>query len=416
MDITPNPDDNTPEGRSKRAKRRVVESHRLALRAFQMAGVFGAVAAVWSVVTMVRGGSWWGPLHAFVAGAVLLSISGASQMFTITWAASPAPSSRVTTGQRWLVAGGVVAVLWGVSTRFDPLVWTGALAVAGGLGVLGFSIRAAVRASLLRRFDLSARFYLLAFACGVVGVTLGALLGTGAPSGQYRDIRVAHSHLNLVGLVGLTIIGTLPTFLPTVAHHRSVSGKEAVLAWRLSALGVALMAGGLVGGPRWVGAGTVIIGTSGLVLLTGIVGRLGRKGTSQLQFVQVGLGTAWLGVWALVDGARLAAGGQMEPFSPVTAAAVVAGVAQILVGSLAYLVPVVMGPPIGPALATMTARPVIAVALPNLAGLALVTGFPLLAVASAATWVIDFAWRLFSVIRGPGPGGTDGTPGGDLRQ
>lgn len=196
-------------------------------------GVFAVVALVWDVVVLVRGGSWWGPLHSFLAGTVLLAISGASQMFTVTWAASPAPPGWMAALQRWLIAGGVVAVLVGVPADVEALVWLGAVGVVAGLATLGAFIVRAVRRSLLRRFDLSARFYLTALAAGMIGVVLGAILGSGWVAEPYARVRLVHYHLNLVGLVGFTIIGTLPTFLPTAAHHRAVSGGGALVAWWL---------------------------------------------------------------------------------------------------------------------------------------------------------------------------------------
>jgi hypothetical protein len=60
----------------------------------------------------------------------------------------------------------------------------------------------------------SARFYLLAFGAGVVGVALGAFLGTGTSGLEFQTHRLVYSHLNLVGLVGFSIIGTIPTFPP----------------------------------------------------------------------------------------------------------------------------------------------------------------------------------------------------------
>src|SRR5690606_33311171 len=79
---------------------RVAVSHRIAAAAFRSAGVFGVVAVIWALVVLIRGGSWWGPLHSFLVGTVLFAIAGASQMFTITWAAAPPPPAAVSVAQR----------------------------------------------------------------------------------------------------------------------------------------------------------------------------------------------------------------------------------------------------------------------------------------------------------------------------
>jgi nitrite reductase (NO-forming) len=321
-------------------------------------------------------------------------------MFTITWAASTPPKASFAAAQRWLIGAGVVSALVGVTAEIPLLIWAGSASTVGGLVVLGTAIAQAVRRSLLRRFDLSARFYFLAFAAGVVGVGLGAFLGSGTSGAEYQTHRLVHSHLNLVGLVGFTIIGTIPTFLPTVAHHRAVSGKEAVAGWWMC-LGAALaIAAGLVGPPELVGIGTILAGLSGLLILAGIELRLWNKGRKKIPFLQVSAGMLWLGIWAVADGIDLVAGGTMDPFGGWTAAAIIAGVGQVLAGSLAYLVPVLIGSPLTPNLDRMTRFPVIALTAANLTGLSLAAGWTGVAVASGAIWFVDLATRLTLTVAG----------------
>jgi nitrite reductase (NO-forming) len=382
---------------------RIHRSHTIARLAFRLAGLFGIVAGVWGVVVLIRGGSWWGPLHAFVAGTVLAAISGASQMFTITWSAASPPSPALTSSQRRLLAVGVALVLIGVGAGFDGAIWAGAVGMVAALVLLGWSLTSTIRRSLLRRFDLSARFYLLALAAGVVGVTLGAVLGSGAAGDYYLSMRLVHSHLNLVGLVGLTIVGTLPTFLPTVAHHRAVSGREAVVAWWMAGTGAAAMVAGLWWGAPPVGAGTLAVGTSAVLILGGILARLWDRGRRRLPFLQVAAGTGWLILWAAVDGIRLLGDQAAVPWSRWTAVAVVAGVGQVLLGSLAYLLPVLAGPPLEPNSGRMTAQPSIPLVFGNAAGLAGALGATPVLTVCALIWLVDFARRLVSLTRGRRP-------------
>ena len=379
--------------------RRVVASHGIARRAFRLAGMFAAVAAVWALVVLVRGGSWWGPLHSFLAGTVLAAIAGASQMFTITWSASPAPPSTLATAQRLTLAAGTIAALVGVGARLPVAAWLGGGLLVVSLTLLAWSIRRTIARSLLRRFDFSSRFYLTAFACGAVGVTLGAILGGGEAGAAFFRLRLVHSHLNLVGLVGFTIIGTLPTFLPTMAHHRAVSGWEAKVGWWLVVASAAAMASGLWLGQRAVGAGTVLAGIAALAVAAGIVVRLWEKGRRKLSFVQVTVGVGWLAGWAFVDGVALVIGGTPEPFGRGTLVAVTAGIGQVLLGSLAYLLPVVAGPPLDANLRRMTRRPAIPLVAANLAGAAGVAGFHEASAALVAIWVADFALRVVGLRR-----------------
>ena len=336
-------------------------------------------------------------MHSFLAGTVLLAISGASQLFTITWSSTVPPARAIVLVQRWLIIIGVGSVLVGVGFDLRGLVWFGGTAAIGGLVILGWVIYTAVRKSLLRRFDLSARFYLTAFAAGALGITLGTLMGAGAIGGAFSTSRLVHAHLNLVGLVGLTIIGTIPTLLPTTAYSPAVSGKEALVAWWMSLAGIVGITVGLWV-PRMVGVGTLTVAAAGLLIVVGILRRLWVKGRRKVAFLQIAVGTIWLIAWAAADGAAVAASGTMTYFGGWTGAAVLAGVGQVLAGSLAYLLPVLRGSPFEANRGTMERRAWLPLVTVNLAGIFLGVGLGAVAVTLAAVWVIDFGIRLARIV------------------
>jgi nitrite reductase (NO-forming) len=326
-----------------------------------------------------------------------LAIAGATQLFTITWAAAPAPPADLANGQRWALIVGVGLVLAGMGLSEVWALIAGTALVVIGLGLLGYSLWSAVHRSLLRRFDLSARFYLLAVSAGAIGVVLGGVMGSGLAGNQVSDLRLVHSHLNLIGLVGLTIVGTLPTILPTFAHHKAVSGNESKVAWWLAVVAVAAIAAGLFVGELAVGAGSVAAGLSLALILAGVLLRLGKRGLEGgLPYLQVTIGAAWLGVWALVDGVRLLLGTTPVRFSAWTAAVVIAGVGQVLLGSVAYLLPVLAGPPprLGRNLAITHAYPWLPLVLANAAAIAFIAGLPVVGVVATGVWLGDFAGRL----------------------
>ncbi len=372
-------------------------SHAIARAAFRAAGVFAVVAIGWAVWVVWQGASWWGPLHTFLAGTVLLAIAGATQMFTITWSAAPAPPAVLSRTQRWTLVAGVALVLVGMASDTGWMIVTGAVFAIVGLGLLALSLWSAVRNSLLRRFDLSARFYVLALAAGVTGISLGGVMGGGMAGGSFLDVRLVHSHLNLVGLVGFTIVGTLPTILPTFAHHKAVSGIEAKVSWWLAVLAAVLIGSGLIVGGAGVGVGTVVAGSALFLILAGVLLRLGKRGLEGgLPYLQVAIGSVWLGAWAVVEGIRLISGWIPEHFSEWTAAVVIAGVGQVLLGSLAYLLPVLAGPAprLGRNFARTHSRPWLPLGLANLGAVALLIGFPVIAGVAIAAWVVDFGARL----------------------
>lgn len=373
-------------------------SHQIARAAFAAALGFAVLAFGWSVYVLAAGGSWWGPLHAFLAGTVLLAISGASQLFTITWSSTVPPARATVVTQRWLLVAGVGSVLAGMAFGLPPLVWLGGTGAVAGLAMLGWVVYSAVRKSLLRRFDLSARFYLLAFAAGVVGVTLGTLMGTGAIGSSFTTGRLVHVHLNLVGLVGLTIIGTLPTLLPTTAHSPAVSGREALGAWWLALAGTVAIAAGLFE-PRLAGVGTLGIALAGLLILAGVLVKLWSKGSKKITFVQITVGTVWLLGWAVADGLAVTAGEPMVHFSGWTGAVVLAGVGQVLAGSLAYLVPVLRGSPFEENRQRMERTPWLPLVALNAGAACLGFGLGVVAAILTGLWLADFFLRLVQVFR-----------------
>jgi nitrite reductase (NO-forming) len=389
-------------GIEDRRRGRVVASHRIAVTALRLAGLFGTIAVAWGLRVVIVGGSWWGPVHAFLLGAVTLAIAGAAQMFTITWSAAPAPPAWIAAAQRWVHAVGAGLVLAGVTGRTVGVTVVGGVAVLAGLGLLAFSLIGAIRHSLLRRFDLSARFYLLGLGCAVVGVVLGVLMTAGLTGTRYPVFRVVHGHLNLVGFVGFTIIGTIPTLLPTFARHRAVSGREAILGWRMAGAAAAAMMAGLLVGEWAVAVGSLLAAGALAVVVTGVVVRLGRTGLrGGLAYVQVVAGCVWLVAWAAVDASRLLTASGGAAFDQWIAAAVLGGVGQVLLGSLAYLIPVLVGP--GPALGASLARfdrrrwlPLVAA---NVAAVTVLVGAPGVVVPLVGLWLADFAGRTIAVVR-----------------
>src|SRR5690606_29524707 len=90
------------------ARGRVAAAQAQARPTLRLALVFVVAGAVAAALPATTGR--WLPLHLFLAGALALAISGATQLFAVTWAAAPAPNHRAATAQRWLVAAGAAGV------------------------------------------------------------------------------------------------------------------------------------------------------------------------------------------------------------------------------------------------------------------------------------------------------------------
>ena len=83
-----------------------------------------------------------------------------------------------------------------------------------------------------RRFDTAARWYLAGLACGLAGAGLGIAMGTGI--GSAADLRDAHVALNVLGLVGLVVGGTVPFFVATEARVKLSPRATARIPPRMS--------------------------------------------------------------------------------------------------------------------------------------------------------------------------------------
>jgi nitrite reductase (NO-forming) len=325
---------------------RVVAVQRQARASLLLAGAF-AVAALVTIGVPHRTGRWL-PLHLFLAGALLLAISGASQLFAVTWAAGPAPPARVATVQRVLLAVGVAGLALGRELRGpDALIGIAGGAVIAALALLAVALWRTVIGGVQRRFDPSLRFYLTAVSAGVIACGLGVALALGLGGDAKVRVRDVHVTLNLLGLVGLVIAGTLPFFSATEARvkmsPRATSRAQcALLAWLAVALSIG--AAGMLADAHAIAAAGLLAYAAGLVGIVALLPRVGRK---QLRWagprlLQLATGIAW---WAgaVVAAAWRAAHGAAPFDGPVLLVLVVGGYAQVLAASLAYLGPVLRG-------------------------------------------------------------------------
>jgi nitrite reductase (NO-forming) len=218
-------------------------------------------------------------------------------------------------------------------------------------------------------------------------------------------MRAAHVALNLLGLIGLVIIGSLPFFAATqlrvkISARANAGAQRGLLVWQASAVAAAAI-GLLAPFPALaaVGFGAYAIG---LVRLATLLPGLGVK---QLRWagprvLQVAAGLGW---WILVtafaawEGAHGRAGFTETSLRVL----VVGGYAQILAGSLAYLAPVLRG---GGherlAAGFRLTRSWVGLVCANVAAVAIVFDASRLAVAAIMLWVLDAMVRA-ARLRGP---------------
>jgi nitrite reductase (NO-forming) len=351
-----------------------------------------------AAVVIPVGGTRWLALHLLLAGGVMLAISGVSLMLTVTWSAAPAPPGRWVIVQRALLAGGAAGVALAREAGLpDALAAVAGAAYLAGLLTLAWLLVTTIRRGVERRFDVAVAFYVAAIAFGVVGVVLGVVMAAGTPSAA---IRAAHITSNVLGLVGLVIAGTMPFFAATVGRSRMSPRARprslaVTLCWMASALAVAVIAlASDAGAVATLGLGGYALGIGAVLWL------LPRPTRRQMRWAGPRLLALWAGGcwWAIAVAATAvdASNADRVVFSGRwVLVMVLGGYAQILWGSLSYLLPVLRGG--GPERLSegfASTRSWLGLAAANAAAVSVAVSLPAqVTVAVLAVWMLDSGWR-----------------------
>jgi nitrite reductase (NO-forming) len=297
--------------------------------------------------------SGWLALHLVLLGAVTNAIVEWSEHFAAALLHARPTADRVVWARSAVLNLAVVAVLAGVHGSRPGV-------VAGGAGLLGvvMVVQAVVLASWLRR-GLGARgqlgdtiwFYLAGSGALLAGAGLGVMMsGAAGRPDAYRALRLAHAHLNVLGWIGLAVIGTLFTLWPTVLRTRMVPGLSAAARWAfvLCVGGLAATAAGLLAQNRGVA-------------LVGLLGYLAGLGGALVPFVAtarrrpphsgaawtLAAGFSWLVVAVAADLAWLVGADRVVDLDRqlgqlVPAVSVGFGL-QMVTGALSFLLPAMLG-------------------------------------------------------------------------
>jgi nitrite reductase (NO-forming) len=382
---------------------RVAEVHGQTKRGLLIAAAFVVAAGVVGVSGV--GASWWLPLHLFAVGGLLSAISATTQMLAVTWSAAPAPRPAVAATQRWVLAVGAIALVVG---REQHSTW---LFVAGGTAVVAAMLGLAAILVRIRQQAVTPRFapaieaYVFAVLAGAIGMSIGILLGTGRAGARAIELRDVHLVLNVFGLVGLVIAGTLPYFAATQVRSK-MSPRATPTVMRI-VFGVLVVATAVAAFGHLVDRSGVAAGG----LITYVVGLLGVAALlpiympSRLRWagprvVQLLAGVGW---WAAMTVALAVAAIRGTGDRAILQALVIGGLAQILVASLAYLGPVLRGGGHRRLTAGFTiTRSWVSLAAANAAALAALVGHRPTLAAALAVWLADVvirAARLLAPIR-----------------
>ncbi len=292
----------------------------------------------------------WLMIHLLVLGAIGHAILVWSRYFADALLHAPPTRRRPQTVRLALFNAGTAAVVVGVPADVLALTVVGATALVAAVAWHAVVLARQLAGSLASRFAPTVRYYLAAAALLPFGATAGAVLARGLGDPWHDRVRAAHVALNILGWIGLTVLGTLVTLWPTMLRTRIAEGAEraAVRALPVLVAGVALTTGAALVAPR----ATVAIGLACYLVGIGVlVVPAARAAVSKppetFPAWSVLCGVAWLVGCLVLLIVTLPATRSWTSFDQrlgaVTPLLAVGFAAQVLLGALSYLVPVVLG-------------------------------------------------------------------------
>ena len=291
-------------------------------------------------------------IHAALVGGVAQIIFGALLTFIPPLLMVPFKPKKNRLFQYVILNLGAIGMVVGFATTNYPIVGFSGLAIGLAFLMLLSDSLSLVRKSLSRP-GLHLWFYGLAVLSLLGGIVLGELIAFGALDPESINVaRLAHLHVNLLGFVTLTIVGTMQTMFPTVTSVRLWSDRLAITTSLLLPLGmVTLVAGFLLSAP-------LIQVLSGVIFLSGvsaygtnIVATWWTAQTrSTLPVLHLLFATGWLALTVIV-GILLAWNNRTDPHAyPIGTAhlmgyshmALVGFIVQTIIGALSHLLPVIL--------------------------------------------------------------------------
>ena len=298
----------------------------------------------------------WLTIHLLLLGAATNAILTWSDHFVsaLLWTRSQNRNSAIV--RIILINIGILGILVSVSAHINWLIIPFATLMIATMVFYLRGISIAIKRSLNKRFIKLLRYYQTAAFFLLIGVILGVVDAFKSDHDPLQPrLALAHLHANLLGWVGITVIGTLVTLWPTVLrtpmHARAVS--SAAVGLRIIFIGTALsIIAAIVDGRYLFGlaVGIYLLGAS--ITLTPALLTMWNKRPDRPGAWMLLVGVIGLGILLLTDIFLL-----LTENSPEKILVAIEGHVLILfslflfptlLGALTYLLPVVLGR--GPAL------------------------------------------------------------------
>jgi nitrite reductase (NO-forming) len=294
----------------------------------------------------------WLIVHLLVLGAVTNAI--------FVWSAHFADAllrRRATTeSRRWqacrlvILNVGVIAVVTGMVGGAWFVTLAGSVIVGAAASAHAVTLALQARKALASRFGATVHYYICASLALPLGALLGAMLAGHPVELWHSRLAIAHIALNLFGWIGLTVMGTMVTLWPTMLRTRIAPGAERVARQALPILvsSVVVTVTGAMGGWQTIAALGVAGYLAGVLWAARPLVRVARtKAPSAYATWSVMAAVIWL-VGSLAGLVAVLAGSPTwelihERLELLVTPMAAGFAAQVLLGALSFLVPVVLG-------------------------------------------------------------------------
>ncbi|MCF8525957.1 MAG: multicopper oxidase domain-containing protein [Candidatus Nanopelagicales bacterium] len=293
----------------------------------------------------------WLMVHLLLLGAVTTALLVWSWHFSVAVLHAPQAPTRRGEAIRITTANiGALGVISGVMANAPAVTILGAAAVAAAVAAHVVALAIRLRHALPGRFAFTVRAYIGAGLLLVPGIALGVVMARGSwDASTYSRLLLGHVTVNLLGWVVLPILGTLVTLWPTMLHTRLAPDAEQKARRALPLLigGTLVTTTGALTGLDLLAAAGVAGYLIGIGLTVApMVTEMRQRPPSAFASWSALAGVAWLSGTLVAFGIALV-GGSADALSgfagQLVAAALIGGVLQVLLGSLSYLVPVMVG-------------------------------------------------------------------------
>lgn len=294
--------------------------------------------------------SLWLMVHIITLGLITNSILIWSQHFTEALLKNRLPDRArpLQLARIYSLNASILLLMAGILLPLYPLTILGSAGVGVAVSWHGLALLGQLRSALPSRFGLTVRYYIAAAWLLPLGATFGALLAYDGLSASWQGrLILAHEVTNLLGFVGITLVGTLltlwPTMLRTVMLPDALSRSKQALTGL--AAGLILALSGALTGLNWLAASGLLLYAAALGLVGALMIRTSAsKKPQDYATFSVAAGISWLLI-GLIISAYLVASSPFDSLSlrPVTPIFAVGFLAQTLLGAMSYLLPARMG-------------------------------------------------------------------------